>query len=83
MPSSTPNQNIPYPLSTDNVNVQQDIQNIAEAVDNVLESFSDTLDQNTADINNAISNTIPQLVGELGLETLLANGLTWGELKGL
>ncbi len=83
MPSSTPNQNIPYPLSTDNVNVQQDIQNIAEAVDNVLESFSDTLDENTADINNAISNTIPQLIGELGLETLLANGLTWGELKGL
>jgi hypothetical protein len=83
MPSSTPNQNIPYPLSTDNVNVQQDIQNIAEAVDNVLESFSDTLDENTADINNAISNTIPELIGELGLETLLANGLTWGELKGI
>ncbi len=83
MPSSTPNQNIPYPLSTDNVNVQQDIQNIAEAVDTVLESFSDTLDENTADINNAISNTIPQLIGELGLETLLANGLTWGELKGI
>jgi hypothetical protein len=83
MPSSTPNQNIPYPLSTDNVNVQQDIQNIAEAVDNVLESFSDTLDENTSDINNAISNTIPELIGELGLETLLANGLTWGELKGI
>lgn len=83
MPSSTPNQNIPYPLSTDNVNVQQDIQNIAEAVDTVLESFSDTLDENTADINNAISNTIPELIGELGLETLLANGLTWGELKGI
>ncbi len=83
MPSSTPNQNIPYPLSTDNVNVQQDIQNIAEAVDTVLESFSDTLDENTADINNAISNTIPELIGDLGLETLLSNGLTWGELKGI
>lgn len=83
MPSSTPNQNIPYPLSTDNVNVQQDIQNIAEAVDNVLESFSDTLDGATADINNAISNTIPELISELGLETLLSNGLTWGELKGI
>ena len=83
MPSSTPNQNIPYPLSTDNVNVQQDIQNIAEAVDNVLESFSDTLDEATADINNAIANTIPELVGELGLESLLSGGLTWGELKGV
>jgi hypothetical protein len=83
MPSSTPNQNIPYPLSTDNVNVQQDIQNIAEAVDNVLESFSVSIDEATADINNAISNTIPALVGGLGLETLLANGLTWGEIKGV
>lgn len=83
MPSSTPNQNIPYPLATDNVNVQQDIQNIAEAVDNVLESFSDTLDEATADINNAIANTIPELVGDLGLESLLANGLTWGEVKGI
>lgn len=83
MPSSTPNQNIPYPLATDNVNVQQDIQNIAEAVDNVLESFNDTLDEATADINNAIANTIPELVGELGLESLLANGLTWGEVKGI
>jgi hypothetical protein len=83
MPSSTPNQNIPYPLSTDNVNVQQDIQNIAEAVDNVLESFSVSIDEATADINNAISNTIPALVGDLGLETLLANGLTWGEIKGI
>jgi hypothetical protein len=83
MPSSTPNQNIPYPLSTDNVNVQQDIQNIAEAVDNVLESFSVSIDEATADINNAISNTIPALVGDLGLETLLANGLTWGEIKGV
>lgn len=83
MPSSTPNQNIPYPLATDNVNVQQDIQNIAEAVDNVLESFSDSIDEATADINNAISNTIPALIGDLGLETLLSNGLTWGELKGI
>lgn len=83
MPSSTPNQNIPYPLSTDNVNVQQDIQNIAEAVDNVLDSFNNTLDEATADINNTIANTIPQLISDLGLETLLSNGLTWGELKGI
>lgn len=83
MPSSTTNQNIPYPLSTDNVNVQQDIQNIAEALDNALESFSVSIDEATADINNAISNTIPALVGSLGLEALLANGLTWGEVKGV
>jgi hypothetical protein len=83
MPSSTSNQNIPYPLSTDNVNVQQDIQNIAEALDNALESFSVSIDEATADINNAISNTIPALVADLGLETLLANGLTWGEVKGV
>jgi hypothetical protein len=83
MPSSTSNQNIPYPLSTDNVNVQQDIQNVAEALDNALESFSVSIDEATADINNAISNTIPALVADLGLETLLANGLTWGEVKGV
>jgi len=82
MPSSTPNQNIPYPLSTDNVNVQQDIQNIAEAVDNSLTEFAaDITAQNTA-LNTAINTTIPTLIDNLGLETLLAGGLTWGQLKG-
>lgn len=82
MPSSTPNQNIPYPLSTDNVNVQQDIQNIAEAVDNSLTEFAaDIAAQNVA-LDTAINETIPTLIDDLGLETLLAGGLTWGQLKG-
>lgn len=83
MPSSTPNQNIPYPLSTDNVNVQQDIQNVAEAIDNSLTEFAIDIEAQNVALDNAISNTIPTLISELGLETLLANGLTWGEIKGV
>ncbi len=79
---STPQLNIPYPLATDNVNVQQDIQGIAEAVDTVLADYGDTIDQQTSDLNTAINTTIPALINELGLEELLSNGLTWGELKG-
>lgn len=80
---STPQRGIPYPLSSDNVNVQQDIQALAEVVDNILDDFGNTIDQQTEDLNNAIANTIPELIGELGLETLLGNGLTWGEVKGV
>jgi hypothetical protein len=36
MPGSTTNQNIPYPLANDPVNVHEDIQNIAESVDLLL-----------------------------------------------
>lgn len=82
MPSSTPNQNIPYPLATDNVNVQQDIQNIAESVDNVLTGFEEDITLQNESLNTAINTTIPTLIENLGLETLLTNGLTWGELKG-
>lgn len=82
MPSSTPNQNIPYPLSTDNVNVQQDIQNIAEAVDNSLTEFATDIAAQNVALDTAINETIPTLIDDLGLETLLAGGLTWGQLKG-
>lgn len=82
MPSSTPNQNIPYPLATDNVNVQQDIQNIAESVDNVLTGFEEDITLQNEALDTAINTTIPTLIENLGLETLLTNGLTWGELKG-
>ena len=82
MPSSTPNQNIPYPLATDNVNVQQDIQNIAESVDSVLTGFEESIDLQNETLDTAINTTIPELIDELGLETLLAGGLTWGQLKG-
>lgn len=82
MPSSTPNQNIPYPLSTDNVNVQQDIQNIAEAVDNSLTEFAADIEAQNVALDTAINDTIPTLIGDLGLESLLAGGLTWGQLKG-
>jgi hypothetical protein len=82
MPSSTPNQNIPYPLSTDNVNVQQDIQNIAEAVDNSLTEFAADIEAQNVALDTAINDTIPTLIDNLGLETLLAGGLTWGQLKG-
>lgn len=82
MPSSTPNQNIPYPLSTDNVNVQQDIQNIAEAVDNSLTEFAADIEAQNIALDTAINDTIPTLIGDLGLESLLAGGLTWGQLKG-
>lgn len=80
---STPQRNIPYPLSSDNVNVQQDMQALAEVLDNILDDFGNNIDQQTEDLNNAIANTIPELIGELGLETLLGNGLTWGEVKGV
>jgi hypothetical protein len=79
---STPKRNIPYPLSTDNVNVQQDIQAIAEVVDNVLDNFGNEIDQQTQDLNTAIDTTIPALIDGLGLDSLLSGGLTWGELKG-
>lgn len=79
---STPKRNIPYPLATDNVNVQQDIQGIAEVVDNVLDEFGNTIDQQTADLTEAIEVTIPALIDELGLDALLTGGLTWGDLKG-
>ncbi len=82
MPSSTPNQNIPYPLSTDNVNVQQDIQNIAEAVDNSLTEFAADIEAQNVALDTAINDTIPTLIGDLGLESLLSGGLTWGDLKG-
>lgn len=80
---STPQLNIPYPLATDNVNVQQDIQGIAEAVDTILNDFGNEIDQQTSDLNTAINTTIPTLINELGLEELLASGLTWGQLKGI
>ncbi len=83
MPSSTPNQNIPYPLSTDNVNVQQDIQNVAEAVDNVLTEFATDIEAQNVALDTAINDTIPELINELGLETLLGDGLTWGQIKGV
>lgn len=79
---STPKRNIPYPLATDNVNVQQDIQGIAEVVDNVLDEFGTAIDQQTEDLTEAIEVTIPALIEDLGLNSLLAGGLTWGELKG-
>jgi predicted Zn-dependent protease with MMP-like domain len=79
---STPQRNIPYPLSSDNVNVQQDMQEMAEVVDNILDEFGLEIEEQTANLNNAIANTIPDLIEELGLETLLGNGLTWGEIKG-
>ena len=79
---STPKRNIPYPLATDNVNVQQDIQGIAEVVDNVLDEFGNTIDQQTEDLTEAIEVTIPALIDDLGLESLISGGLTWGELKG-
>lgn len=82
MPSSTPNQNIPYPLATDNVNVQQDIQNIAESVDSVLTGFEEDIALQNETLDTAINTTIPDLIENLGLEELLADGLTWGQIKG-
>jgi hypothetical protein len=83
MPSSTPNQNIPYPLSTDNVNVQQDIQNVAEAIDNSLTEFAADIEAQNVALDTAINETIPTLINELGIEQLLGDGLTWGQVKGV
>lgn len=83
MPSSTPNQNIPYPLSTDNVNVQQDIQNVAEAIDNSLTEFAADIEAQNVALDTAINETIPTLINDLGLETLIGDGLTWGQIKGV
>lgn len=85
--------NIPYPELSDNVNVQQDIKTIAVATDVVLTDFqveintfedtvNDSIDDITTDVNTAINETIPDLIDNLGLENLLGNGLTWGQIKG-
>ena len=39
MPAETTNYNLPYPLSSDSVNVHGDIQDLAEAVDDLLISI--------------------------------------------
>jgi len=73
---STPLNNIPYPINSDPVNVQGDMQEMAERIDDVLDEFNTILDAQDAEIA-----TIPTLIAEAGVEELLAGGLTWGQIK--
>lgn len=88
---STPVKNIPYPIETDNVNVAQDLQYIAERTEDVLIEFENTLTTQGTTITNAISDQndlidetidgLPALIESFGLQDLLGSGLTWGQLK--
>lgn len=44
--ATTPNYSLPYPVASDQVNVHGDIQDLAEAVDTVLDSFITATDAN-------------------------------------
>jgi hypothetical protein len=56
MPSETTNYDLPYPLSSDSVNVHEDIQNLAEAIDAVLPDLG--LPYLTLEVSNTSGVTI-------------------------
>ena len=56
MPAETTNYDLPYPLSSDSVNVHQDIQNLAETIDDLLISIG--LPYHTLEVSNTSGVTI-------------------------
>jgi hypothetical protein len=56
MPAETTNYDLPYPLSSDSVNVHEDIQNLAEAVDAILPTLG--LPYLTLEVSNTSGVTI-------------------------
>ncbi len=56
MPAETTNYDLPYPLSSDSVNVHGDIQDLAEAIDAVLPTLG--LPYHTLEVSNTSGVTI-------------------------
>ena len=56
MPAETTNYDLPYPLSSDSVNVHEDIQDLAEAIDAVLPTLG--LPYHTLEVVNNTGSTI-------------------------
>ena len=56
MPAETTNYDLPYPLSSDPVNVHEDIQNLAETIDDLLISIG--LPYHTLEVSNTSGVTI-------------------------
>ena len=56
MPAETTNYDLPYPLSSDSVNVHEDIQNLAETIDDLLISIG--LPYHTLEVSNTSGVTI-------------------------
>ncbi len=55
MPAETTNYDLPYPLSSDSVNVHEDIQDLAEAIDAVLPTLG--LPYHTLEITTATTSS--------------------------
>ena len=56
MPAETTNYDLPYPLSSDSVNVHEDIQDLAEAIDAILPTLG--LPYHTLEVSNTSGVTI-------------------------
>lgn len=56
MPAETTNYDLPYPLSSDSVNVHGDIQDLAEAIDSILPTLG--LPYHTLEVSNTSGVTI-------------------------
>lgn len=56
MPAETTNYDLPYPLSSDSVNVHGDIQDLAEAIDAILPTLG--LPYHTLEVSNTSGVTI-------------------------
>ena len=50
MPAETNNYDLPYPLASDSVNVHEDIQDLAEAIDAILPTLG--LPYHTLEVSN-------------------------------
>lgn len=56
MPAETNNYDLPYPLASDSVNVHEDIQDLAEAIDAILPTLG--LPYHTLEVSNTSGVTI-------------------------
>jgi hypothetical protein len=56
MPAETTNYDLPYPLASDSVNVHEDIQDLAEAIDAILPTLG--LPYHTLEVSNTSGVTI-------------------------